>query len=187
MSLDVTVVTPTIPPRAGMLAECVRSVALQSAPARAHSIAVDTGHEGAWVTRQRALDAVLTGWVQFLDDDDQLYEDHLAALGECAEASGADYVFSYWDTTRSWDVLGHFGKPFDVAHPHHTTMTVLCRTELARSVGFGAPAARDIASGEDWRFILGCCRAGAKIVHLPQQTWYWRHHSGNTSGQPRNW
>jgi hypothetical protein len=28
---------------------------------------------------------------------------------------------------------------------------------------------------------------GAKIVHLPEQTWIWRHHSGNTSGREDRW
>jgi hypothetical protein len=184
----VTVVIPTIPPRADTLLPLAVSSALrQSHLPAAISIAVDRDHDGAWATRQRALDPVITPWVAFLDDDDEFYPQHLERLLGCAHKMVADYVFSYWDTSRSWDVLGHFGKVFDPSNPHHTTMTVLCRTELAQAVGFTPPAEGDIAGGEDWRFELGCVAAGARIVHLPEQSWYWRHHDRNTSGQPENW
>lgn len=181
------VAIPSIPPRADYLAQAVLSVGQQDHPVDQVSIAVDTQHAGAWVTRQRALDAVTTDWVFFLDDDDYYYPPHTSRLLECAQETGADYVFSYWDTQRTADILGHFGKVFDPEHPHHTTMNILVRTELAKAVGFTPPAEGDICGGEDWRFTLGCVEKGAKIVHLPEQTWYWRHHSSNTSGQPRNW
>lgn len=181
------VAIPTIPPRQDLLRLAIGSVLDQEHPVDQISVAVDINHDGAWITRQRALDAVTTDWVFFLDDDDEYYPRHTKALLDYAQATGADYVFSYWDTTRSGDVLGHFGKEFNLAQPHHTTMNVLVRTELAQAVGFTPPAAGDICSGEDWRFILGCVDKGAKIVHLPEQTWYWRHHGRNTSGQPHNW
>lgn len=185
---DVTVAIPTIPPRVELLGQALRSVVDQTHAAAAISIAVDIHKQGAWVTRQRALDAVATPWVQFLDDDDMLYPQHLDRLLACAVDTGADYVFSYWDLTRSGDVLGHFGREFNPADPTHTTMCVLVRTELAKTVGFTPPDPADENSGEDWRFTLDCVAQGAKIVHLPEQTWYWRHHQpGNTSGQPHNW
>jgi glycosyltransferase involved in cell wall biosynthesis len=184
---DVTVCIPTIPPRHVMLAQAVQSVALQTLPASAISIAVDTDRRGAWHTRQRAVDAVTTDWIAFLDDDDLFKPQHIKRLRKCAQESDADYVFSYWDTSVTPDILGLFGRPFDPANPTHTTMTVMVKTELARVVRFTARAPEHVAGGEDWRFMLGCVDVGARIVHLPEQTWIWRHHSGNTSGREDRW
>jgi glycosyltransferase involved in cell wall biosynthesis len=159
----------------------------QTYPIAQVSIAVDIQREGAARTRQRALDAANTELVAFLDDDDEYYPQHIEHLVKCLLENEASYCFSYWDTTRSADVLGHFGRTFDSKNPHHTTMNVLCKTELAQSVGFTRRPEGDVAGGEDWRFTLGCVEAGAKIVHLPEQTWYWRHHGGNTSGREDRW
>jgi glycosyltransferase involved in cell wall biosynthesis len=185
---DVTVVIPTIPPRRhDLLPEALYSVYQQDHPIDAISIAVDTHKQGAWQTRQRALDAALTTWVAFLDDDDLFKPMHVRRLLEHAADTNADYVFSYWDLEQLGDFLGLFGKPFDAAKPHHTTMTVLVKTELAKNVGFSARNDSDIAGGEDWRFMLGCVSAGANIVHLPEQTWVYRWHGSNTSGREDVW
>lgn len=170
-----------------MLAQAVQSVALQTLPAAAISIAVDSEHRGAWHTRQRAVDAVKTEWLAFLDDDDLFKPQHLQRLREYAKETGASYCFSYWDTNVTPDILGHFGRVFDPKNPTHTTMTVLVRTELAQSVRFTPREEHHEAGGEDWRFTLGCVAAGAKIVHLPEQTWIWRHHGANTSGREDRW
>lgn len=188
MKSDVTVAIPTIPTRShDLLPIALSSVMMQTLPAAALSIAVDNDKVGAWHTRQRALDAVTTDWVAFLDDDDAFYPQHLRRLREYADDTGADFTYSYFDTTKTPDVLGHFGKTFDPTNPHHTTMTVLVRTELAKTVRFTPRLPEHVVGGEDWRFILGCVESGAKIVHLPEQTWYWRHHAWNTSGREDRW
>ncbi len=189
MTGRVTVVIPTIPPRRDLLMRALNSVWNQERPADAVSIAVDHHHEGAWVTRQRALDAVQTEWTAFLDDDNAFLPDHLSSLMDHAAKTGADYVFSYFDTweSKSIDPLRVFGKPFDNANPHHTTMTILVRTELAKSVGFTPPSPGDLVGGEDWRFTLGCVERNAKIVHLPKYTWVWYWSYTNTSGMPDRW
>jgi glycosyltransferase involved in cell wall biosynthesis len=151
------------------------------------AVATDTLKEGAWKTRQRAVDMANTDWIAFLDDDDYFYPRHVRRLLETARDTGADYVYSYFDTTVTPDLLGFFGKTFDSTNPHHTTMTVMVRTELAKSVRFTPRLPEHEAGGEDWRFILGCVEAGAKIVHLPEQTWVWRHHPTNTSGREDRW
>jgi glycosyltransferase involved in cell wall biosynthesis len=191
----VCAVIPTIYPRfinGGMTQRALISVANQSRPVQQVSIAVDTNHEGSWVTRQRALDGARTDWVAFLDDDDEWYPTHIEALLRYARQHQADYVFSWFDCYPPeyfHDPLGHFGKPWNADAPHHTTITVLVRTWLARTVGFTPPDPGDVAGGEDWRFTLGCNELG-KIVHLPLRTWRWHWHPGdspNTSGQPGNW
>jgi len=193
----VAAVIPTIPPRRfSLLSHALASVWKQTYPISQVSIAVDTARHGAAVTRYRALLAVNNNidWVAFLDDDDEWYPNHVAALLACAIRTDADYVFSHYDLNRTPNVFatpeepeGHWGKPFNNDHPHHTTMTVLVKTGLAKHVGFSKRPEGDEAGGEDWRFTLGCVEAGAKIVHLPELTWFWRHHPLNTSGREDRW
>lgn len=195
--LDITVVIPAHPARVanGMLDKAIASVTAQQLPATALSVAVDHGREGAAVTRQRALDAVRTEWVAFLDSDDWFYPEHLKVLAAGMRVHRADYVFSYYmvhmPNGHPWssnDPLGHFGKPFNAARPHQTTITTLVRTELAQTVGFREPPEGALINGErygeDFQFTVECVKAGAKIVHVPRRTWAWVHHGKNTSGQP---
>jgi len=192
MRPGITVVIPSIPPRAHLLHRAVGSVLRQMLPAAALSVVVDHQREGAPVTRQRALDAVGTEWVAFLDDDDEMQPEHLARLMACAEETGADYVYPWYTVVGGADPMpGHFGRPWDPADPRQTTITTLVRTELAQEVGFLRPAEGGTVGGqvwgEDYQFTLGCQRAGAQIVHLPERTWLWHHDSGNTSGRPDRW
>lgn len=196
MSEGITVAVPAHPARLanGMLHRALGSVAVQKLPPAAVSVAVDLAGDGAPATRQRALDAVSTPWTAFLDSDDQLRPGHLKALLECALETGADYVYSWYHIIdklgRIWtgkDVLPHFRKEFDPNNPTQTTITVLVRTDLAKSIGFRRPPEGATINGErygeDFQFTVECAKAGAKIVHLPVRTWYWYHHGANTSGQ----
>lgn len=195
--LDITVAIPAHPARVanGMLDRAVASVRAQKHPAAGISIAVDETGQGAAATRQRALDAVTTEWVAFLDSDDWFYPEHLRVLAAGARIYKADYLFSYYmvhfPDGRPWpgnDPLGHFGKPFDPKHPHQTTITTLVRTELAKQIGFHEPPPDSVVGGhrggEDWHFTVSCVDAGAHIVHVPRRSWAWVHHRGNTSGLP---
>lgn len=205
----VTVVVPSIPPRADMLCRALASVTAQDYPAAAISLAVDYYREGAPRTRQRALDAARTPWVAFLDDDDVLDTHHLSTLLGCAIEHGADYV---WSRFR----IGHPGgatvdgpsplgpgtfSQWDDEHPAQTTITTLVRTELAREVGGFAAYADEPDRlidgqryGEDFDFTMRCRAAGAVFRHAPVVTWTWMHHGygqpgvpGNTSGLPERW
>lgn len=184
MNGQITVAIPTHPARLdnGMMDRATKSVYTQTLKPAALSVAVDWAREGAPATRQRALDAVATPWVAFLDSDDWFAPEHLELLARCAEEESADYVYSYW--FGGADVLGHFGKPFNPAAPVETTITILVRTELAKEVGFKALPDRLHNTGEDRNLTLGCVALGAKIVHLPIRSWHWSHHQGNTSGLP---
>jgi hypothetical protein len=135
------------------------------------------------------LDGITTEWVAFLDDDDEFLPFHVKHLVRFAQESGADYVFPWFTVVGGVDPFPqHFGKRYDVTAPHHTTMTVMVRTELAKSVGFKSPeGAHPGWGGEDWQFTLDCISAGAKIEHLPEVTWRYHHDSGNTSGRPERW
>lgn len=182
---SIAVIIPSIPKRADLLAEATASAYGQSLRPREVCIAVDTQGQGAAYTRQRALEMSTPActWVAFLDDDDYFLPHHLERLAQCASEARADYVFSWFVRSKGGDPLGHFGKTFDPAAPHHTTMTVMVRRELALQAGFlPHDDMHQDWSGEDWRFTLRCIELGAHIVHLPEETWVWRRHKGNTSG-----
>ncbi|MCI3246293.1 glycosyltransferase family 2 protein [Streptomyces spinosisporus] len=194
---EITVCIPAHPARVvnGMLDRAVASVKQQLLPAADISIAIDEDGDGAAITRQRALDAAKTEWVAFLDSDDWFYPEHLKVLAKGAQIFRADYTYSYYmvhfPDGRPWpanDPLGHFGKQFDPQRPHQTTITTLCRTELAQQIGFREPPHGALINGEhygeDFQYTVECAQAGAKIVHIPRRTWAWRHHQGNSSGQP---
>jgi glycosyltransferase involved in cell wall biosynthesis len=181
----VAVAIPSIPVRPDLLQRAVGSVLRQTYPVRQLSISVDHERLGAAGNRQRALNGVAadTDWVAFLDDDDAFMPEHIEKLVNFARETGADYVFSWFQVVAGGDPFPqHFGKKYDVTAPHHTTITVMVKTELAQSVGF-----RPAGGGEDWDFTLRCIEAGAKIEHLPERTWYWYHDTQNTSGRPDRW
>lgn len=168
-----------------MLSRAVSSVAVQTLPAAAISIAMDLNREGAAKTRQRALEAVQTPWVAFLDSDDFFKKNHLEDLMDHAQSTGADFVFSWFDMNGGVDPFpGNFAPEFNPAAPIETTVTTLVRTGLAKQVGFQALDRGEVNSGEDRFFTLGCIEAGAIISHLKKRTWYWSHHGLNTSGLP---
>jgi hypothetical protein len=185
-SPEVTVVTPFHEQRRanGMLERAAASVRAQTVPVE-HILAEDVHHLGAAITRAHGLALVDTEWTAFLDSDDEMDLDHIEQLLACAEATGADYVYPWFRVKGGTDPFPmFFGKPFDPACPNSTTITILVRTELAKTVGFVRDPATQ-ASGEDFLFTKGCIATGAKIVHLPRRSWTWHHHGGgNTSGLP---
>lgn len=172
-----------------MLERAAASVRAQTRPTEL-ILARDVHGMGAAVTRNHGLALVETEWTAFLDSDDTMDPDHIEHLLACAEGTGADYVYPWFRVQGGRDPFPmFFGKPWDDAHPHHTTITVLVRTGLARKVGFKAPDPATVTGpegnwGEDWHFTLGCMNAGAQIVHLPRVSWTWFHHGANTSGLP---
>lgn len=134
---------------------------------------------GAAVTRNHGVLMVETEWTAFLDSDDFLDPDHVAKLRTCADQTGADYVYPWFRVQGGTDPFPmFFGRPWDNAAPHSTTITILIKTELVQRVGF-----REV-QWEDWDFTLRCVAEGAKIVHLPERTWTWVHHGANSMGTP---
>lgn len=184
--MSITVAMPSIPPRVGSVlfhqaVDSVRSQSMQ--PKGGISVALDVDHAGAAVTRQRALDAVRTEWVAFLDDDDYFYPRHLKTLYDLLIDTRSDYAYSWFDGNNPFPM--HRGKQMDKANPHHTTMTVMVRTELAKEAGFHNHSDANPAwPGEDWNFTLRCIQLGGKFIGTDDVTWHYRCHSGNTSGLP---
>lgn len=170
-----------------LFAHAVESVQTQTLPpAGGISVALDVDHAGAAATRQRALDAVRTEWVAFLDDDDYFYPNHLKTLYDLVTEHSADYAYAWFDGNDPFPT--HRGKQMDPAQPHHTTMTVMVRTELAKEAGFQNHVDANAGwPGEDWNFTLRCLELGAKFIGTSSITWHYRKHYGNTSGLPSRW
>lgn len=191
--LDITVAIPTIPQRRSQLRKAITSVGIQNYPAAAISIAVDLNGEGSAATRNRALEAVQTPWVAFLDDDDQFLAHHLEILAHAAEETGADVVYGL---PR---VIGPNGQPlarrmifggpekFDpdlLRQQSYITVSSLVRTDYAKQAGFVFKDAGNGESYDDHGFYLNLLDAGAQFHHVHQETFIWNHHGQNTSGKP---
>lgn len=185
----ITVCMPSIPPRGILRNRALASVSAQTRQPAAISVAIDTEREGAAATRQRALDAVQTSYVAFLDDDDAFMPQHLDHLYQHLIDTGADFVYSWFEVVGGVDPFPptHFTNPFNPDDPIETTITTLMRTDLAQEIGFQVLDRGEGNGGEDFRMVLQCVEKGAMISHLVEKTWYWFHHGANTSGLPTKW
>lgn len=179
--------------RNGKLARALASAAAQTLQPASIVVGNDVDRRGAAWNRQNILDQVGTEWMAWLDSDDEWLPQHLQHLWEVAQsAPDIGFVYSWFEPVGGSDPLGHFGLPFNPATPHHTTITFLVRTELAKRVGFGdayltvTPERRH--GGEDWLHIVGLCQIavaeGWRMIHLPERTWRWHMDGGNSSGVP---
>lgn len=187
--MDVTVVIPTIPGRGPMLQRAIRSCLAQRLAPVALSIACDTTGEGAGPTRTRAMRAVTTEWLAFLDDDDELDDMHLSRCAEVATETGCDVVVPWFTIVgadgrhrEDWNPFPqHRGRQFDPADPHSFPITCLVRTAVTDGLEFPAFHDGDWA-GDDFAFWCALGARGAEFVSIPDRTWWWHHHGRNTSG-----
>ena len=190
---DVTVAIPTIPTRKGKLRKAVSSALAQDYPVAAVSIAVDRYGKGSAHTRNRALDAVQTEWVLFLDDDDQLLPNALSLLIMGQGESQADVVYGL---PRIVDAQGNIKPRFfeaggpEVFDPHllmqksYIPVVSLVRTALAQDSGGFEFSADGNGSYDDWGFYKNLLCYGAEFHHILQETFIWNIDGGNTSGKP---
>jgi glycosyltransferase involved in cell wall biosynthesis len=187
----ITVCIPTIPPRTKLLERALASVHAQTFPAVAIEIATDYDKRGAAATRNAALFRAETDWVAFLDDDDELYPQHLERLVACQVETDADVVWPWFDVVGGDDPFPEFEhRDWDPLVPHSFPITTLVRRGWALNVG-GFPPGPDphnrVGAGEDWAFWKALDAAGARFAHLHERTWAWHHDSSNTGGLPSRW
>lgn len=190
MSIDDTVTVGIISHdnrhRYGLLKRAMDSVMAQTHVPDYIVVRNDTEKLGAGHNRQYLLNGAETKWLAWLDSDDEWDPEHLEKLMTVA-TSAPDIVYVY-----SWmhghDPLGHFGVPFDPCRPHHTTMAIVERVDIAQEIGFPPSATDGPYSNEDWAHITGmaelCCQRGLRMVHLAERTWTYHAGGQNTSGQP---
>ncbi len=184
----ITVIIATIPSRAALLDRALDSVHEQTMQAADVLVQVDVNREGAAATRNRALEAVETEWVAFLDDDDRWYPNHLRLCARAARLNNADVVYPGYDVDGGTDPVGCFGVPFDgglLLRRNFIPVTALARTALVREAGGFQPHPDEHGDPcEDWGLWLAMHRQGARFFHLPQKTWQWNLAPGSTRGRP---
>jgi glycosyltransferase involved in cell wall biosynthesis len=153
---------------------------------------MDTEHEGAWVTRNRAAAAVRTEWTAFLDDDDELLPIHVEHLLSVAAEHQADVVWGWFRVVGGGDPFPHYrGKQYDPAQPHVVPITYMVRTELLRAaverMGGFMPDTIGAWDNQDMPLLSEFAAQGGRMVASPETTWVWHHHGANTSGLPTRW
>ena len=187
----VTIVIPTIPPRAKLLERAVASVMAQTVmPALV--IETDEHRTGSAETRNRALQRVQTEAVLFCDDDDQLMPWAVQVLTEAQEETGADVV-----SGGAWipQVPGHrepvqppapgWIDPAWVTARSRLNVSSLVRTEQARRAG-GFSFRRDPGTGamlDDYGFYCALADAGATFWRVPEVVLIWHVAGQNLSGK----
>jgi glycosyltransferase involved in cell wall biosynthesis len=187
MSSGISLVIPHIPTRHELfLQTTLPSVVQQTLQPDVVLVITDNDKEGAGAMRNRGIALADTEWVAFLDDDDELYPDHLAVCCNHAFESGADVVWPWYDCSSDPLPPDFFGRQWDPLQPHSFPITALVRTEVARMAVFPPPAHAGFG-GEDWSYWLQLSSHGVKFSHVAQRTWRYNHHGTNTSGAPGRW
>ncbi len=169
--MTITVLTPSIPGRSAQLVEAATSVQAQTHPAHEHKILLDTNKDGPAACRNRLLETVETPLVAFLDDDDVLYDNHLAVLAEWMD--DADLVFSWHDggpgvpRYDSWDASAYWTMR---SGRNVIAITVLAKLDSIREAGCFNPDDRY----EDYSLWLRMLDLGMRFRCAPIVTWDYR-------------
>lgn len=191
----VTAVVPVHLPRlrnGAAFERCMEGIKRQERPVDSISIAVDTEHEGAAVTRNKALSAVTTEWTAFCDSDDQWRPSHIGSLLTAAQRSGADLVYPWFTIMPGGQDPWPWreGQPFDpeeLETTNYIPVTVLVRTELIKKSGGFQPLGPPENPCDDWGCWNALLKEGARFEHLNKRTWFWWWWAGNTNGRGDVW
>jgi glycosyltransferase involved in cell wall biosynthesis len=172
--MDVWALTPTIPERSALLAECVASVNAQESPVKAHLAYVDHHGEGPARARNRLLAGVpAQDWVSFVDDDDVWYPEHLTVLREVVQETGCDVAYSMCDVVGrpGWDPQFESFDEARLRSYNYIPLNGVVRAGLLREAG-GFPE-QDLVY-EDWGMWLNLLNAGASFQCTGRRTWAYR-------------
>ena len=185
--IDLTVLTPTIPGRESLLAECIASVFAQNLPVEAHYVAARR-RDGSVVQvhtakqRNSVLTAATTEWVCALDDDDLWLPHHIETIVPALD--GADVVYTL-------DVDAHL--PYEDC-TDWSQQQLINRLEPGNFIAAGAAIRREVLLSvggwptdwqnghyvgspcffEDWELWRTLARVGAKFRCVPVKTWQYR-------------
>lgn len=199
--VPVQVLVPSIPLRIEQLARALNSVERQTVAFEV-LVRLDKEREGAAANRNKLLNFADREFVAFLDDDDEMYPDHIELLYDLITREKADIAYSIpricdqngnaLDPCHEFHVGNFEFSPDKLLERNFIPVTVLARRETLVRVG-GFEHLPNFY-GEDHGLWLKLLYAGAKFVHLPLQTWqynWWGQglpgQPGNTSGLPEHW
>ncbi len=173
----IAVLTPTIPGREQLLAECQASVAAQTMPAARHLVGLDhelTGRPG--VILNRLARQCQEPWLAVLADDDLMLPHHLELHAQHFHDADVIYAYTRVEGRDNWCP----NHPFDPdALRNSSTIPATClvsRDTWQRVKGWGGETRM-----EDWGFYLRCLHAGARFHCIEEPTWIYRFHGDNKS------
>ena len=170
----ITLVTPSLPGRAAMLREMLVSVEAQSLAPDRHLIDISVGPLVPKL--QGMLDQVADGWVVQVDDDDLLYPNHVEVL---AANLRADVVWTWCDVVgRNWNPNAEY-QPGVLQVRNYIPSNCAIRAEVLREVGGHVPVG--LPDHPDWHLLRRLEQAGASFLCVPEVTWQYRFHGGNSS------
>lgn len=170
----IEVLTASLPERGRLLADCARSVALQTLLPAAWHVGVDHDREGPAAVLNRLACQVETPWLFRLDDDDLLQPDHFETLKPYLN-DRADIVYS-WCAVEGPIARNKFQVPFDpdrLRRDNFVPSAAAIRTSLFDELG-GYDLAPTRSRHEDWDLWLRALEAGARFVCVPIVTWTYR-------------
>lgn len=168
-----TLVTATLPERAGFRAEMFATVAEQTVLPKAHVVEFDDG-AGFVATVNRAVSKVDTEFFVLVDDDDLLMPDHVATL---ADNLVADVVWSWVEVRgRAWNPNSGY-VPGRLQTENYIPSNFACRTSLFRDLG----GYNEKPEHPDWDWLRRAETVGASFHNVPEVTWVYRFHGENMS------
>jgi GT2 family glycosyltransferase len=148
-------------------------------------VRVSYGRERGGIARAtNAALALADGrWVAFLDHDDVLHPDALAATTARLTADRSQLVYTDHDAiNEQGERCAPYFKPDWSPDLFLSQMylghLVVIERELVARVGGLRP---ETDGAQDYDLFLRCVAEGAKVSHVPQVLYHWRQHSGSTS------
>lgn len=171
--MSLTLVTATLPERAGFLSEMLASVCDQTVQPAVHVIVRDDGR-GFVETVNRAVGMIDTDFFCLVDDDDLLLPQHVEVLSANLLA---DVVWTWVSVEgRDWNPNQGY-VPGLLQEKNYIPSNMAMRTSLWHDLG----GYRSGLHHPDWDMLKRCEQAGATFHNVPEVTWVYRFHGGNMS------
>ena len=145
-----------------------------------------TGNRGIAAATNAAIALSSGSFVGFLDNDDELTPDALAATAQAIRANpNADLLYSDEDKIdEAGNYCDHYFKP-DWSPEHlESVMYLLHLMVIRRSLLLELGGLRDRFSGaQDYDLALRASRTARRIVHIPKILYHWRKIPGSAAAE----
>lgn len=156
----VSVVIPVGPGHEHVAVRAIQSAKQQSLPVEVITVADPDGHGAGWA-RNQGMARVTTDWVIFLDADDWLEPDAVAAMLQAAAANPGRYVYTDW--YRESEVMETPQTGYAWCGGTWHPITALLPTAWVRDAG---GFDESLAGGEDTDLYLNLITGGRCGVRL---------------------
>ncbi len=161
----IAVLTPSVPGREAMLAECLESVAAQTLKPDFHVVMVDHGLEGPGPLLNRMFRSVDAEWYMPFGDDDLMNPNHL----ELHRAEDADLVYSTPDHVGR-EGEEYYDGPLDLDRLVNRQDAGIRGSFLFRRTVFTTVGGFSDNVICDWEFLVDAARSGVEFAKVPQPT-----------------